>query len=375
MAERVKPPFRADHVGSLIRPPALIKAREAAQEKAMTEAELKRIQHDAIRDVVRMQEDLGLKLVTDGEFNRTSWHRDFLLKFRNVRTMPSRLTVRFHSAEGARLHSPPTLQVTGKLARPENGGIFVDDFKFLVSVARVTAKITLPSPTVMHFRGGREAIDAKAYPDIAAFYDDLARLYREEIADLGQAGCRYLQIDEVNLAYLYDPELRKQVANIGENPATLPNTYAGLLNDTIKDRPRDMIVCMHLCRGNFAGAWVAEGGYEPIAELLFNEIKVDGYFLEYDSARAGGFEPLRFLPKGKIAVLGLVTTKSGELEAKDELKRRIDQASRHAPLEQLALSPQCGFSSGIGGHTMDIDGEVAKLHLVVETAREVWGSA
>jgi len=373
--ERTKPPFRADHVGSLIRPETLIKAREQAEKREIPEGELKRIQQAAIRDVVRMQEDLGLRLVTDGEYNRHSWHRDFMLKFRNVRMIPSKLTVRFHSDAGDRLHSPPTMQVTGKLARPDGGGIFVDDFKFLVSIARALPKITLPSPTVMHFRGGREAIDAKAYPDIAAFYEDLARLYREEIADLAKAGCRYLQIDEVNLAYLCDAELRKQVANIGEDPATLPKTYAKLLNDTIRGRPADMTVCMHLCRGNFAGAWVAEGGYEPIAELLFNEIGVDGYFLEYDSARAGGFEPLRFLPKGKTAVLGLVTTKSGKLETKDELKRRIDEAAKHAPLEQLALSPQCGFSSGIGGNTMEVAGEIAKLRLVVGTAREVWGSA
>ncbi|MET0923269.1 MAG: 5-methyltetrahydropteroyltriglutamate--homocysteine S-methyltransferase, partial [Xanthobacteraceae bacterium] len=339
------------------------------------EAELKRIQHAAIRDVVRMQEELGLKLVTDGEYNRHSWHRDFMLKFENVRMMPSKLTVRFHSADGDRLHSPPTMQVTGKLARPNGGGIFVDDFKFLASIARSTPKITLPSPTVMHFRGGRDAIDAEAYPDIAEFYDDLSRLYREEIGDLAAAGCRYLQIDEVNLAYLCDPNLRKEVAGFGEDPDALPATYAKLLNDSIAGRPKDMVVAMHLCRGNFAGAWVAEGGYEPIAELLFNQIAVDAYFLEYDSPRAGGFEPLRFLPKGKIAVLGLITTKSGELESKDELKRRIEDAARHAPLEQLALSPQCGFSSGIGGNTMDIDGEVAKLRLVVETAREGWGSA
>jgi methionine synthase II (cobalamin-independent) len=373
--QRTKPPYRADHVGSLIRPDALIKAREQAEKGAIPEAELRRIQQAAIRDVVRMQEELGLKLVTDGEYNRHSWHRDFMLKFENVRMMPSKLTVRFHSAAGDRLHSPPTMQVTGKLARPNGGGIFVDDFKFLASIARATPKITLPSPTVMHFRGGRDAIDAGAYPDIAEFYDDLSRLYREEIRDLAQAGCRYLQIDEVNLAYLCDAELRKQVANIGEDPATLPQTYAKLLNDTIRDRPRDMAVCMHLCRGNFAGAWVAEGSYEPIAELIFNEINVDGYFLEYDSTRAGGFEPLRFLPKGKVAVLGLVTTKSGELESKDELKRRIDAAAKHAPLEQLALSPQCGFSSGIGGNTMDVAAEIAKLRLVVETAREVWGDA
>ena len=378
--ERTKPPFRADHVGSLIRPEALIKAREQAEKKELPDAALQSIQQAAIRDVVRLQEELGLKVVTDGEFNRHSWHRDFMLKFANVQMMPSKLTVRFHSADGTRGHSPPTMQVTGKLARPKKGeqlggGIFVDDFKFLASIARATPKITLPSPTVMHFRGGREAIDAKAYPDIGAFYDDLARLYREEIADLAQAGCRYLQIDEVNLAYLCDGDLRRQVANIGEDPGTLPKTYAKLLNDTIKNRPRDMTVCMHLCRGNFAGAWVAEGGYEPIADLLFNEIGVDGYFLEYDSARAGGFEPLRFLPKGKTAVLGLVTTKSGKLESRDELKRRIDAAAKHAPLEQLALSPQCGFSSGIGGNTMDVAGEIAKLRLVVETAREVWGSA
>jgi len=371
--ERLQPPFRADHVGSLIRPAALIAAREQAEKSEISQAELRRVQQAAIRDVVRLQEGLGLKLVTDGEFNRQSWHRDFMLKIRNVRMMPSKLTVRFHTAAGERLHSPPTMQVTGKLERPN--GIFVEDFRFLASVAQATPKITLPSPTVMHFRGGREAIDAAAYPDIAEFYRDLAGVYREEIADLARAGCRYLQIDEVNLAYLCDGELRRQVANIGEDPETLPQTYAALLNDTIRDRPRDMTVCMHLCRGNFAGAWVAEGGYEPIAELLFNAIGVDGYFLEYDSARAGGFEPLRFLPKGKIAVLGLITTKSGELESKDELKRRIEEASRYAPLEQLALSPQCGFSSGIGGNTMNVAGEIAKLKLVVETAREVWGSA
>jgi 5-methyltetrahydropteroyltriglutamate--homocysteine methyltransferase len=372
--ERSKPPFRAEHVGSLIRPEALIKARERAEKGEIAPDELKRTQQTAIRDVVRLQEELGLKLATDGEYNRHSWHRDFMLKFRNVRMIPSKLTVRFHSDEGDRLHSPPSLEVTGKLARPD-GGIFVDDFTFLASVARVMPKITLPSPSVMHFRGGRAAIDIKAYPDIAAFYDDLARLYREEIRDLAQAGCRYLQLDEVNLAYLCDPELRRQVANIGEDPDTLPQTYVKLINDTIRDRADGMTVCMHLCRGNFAGAWVAEGGYEPIAELIFNAIDVDGYFLEYDSARAGGFDPLRFLPKGKIAVLGLVTTKSGALESKDDLKHRIDAAAKYAALEQLALSPQCGFSSGIGGNTMDVAGEVAKLRLVVEAAREIWGTA
>jgi len=375
MPERTKPPFRADHVGSLIRPAALIAAREAAEQGEMTAAELLRIQHEAIREVVALQREIGLKLATDGEFNRHSWQRDFLLKIGNVKPLASKLTVRFHSAAGTRDHTPPSLQVVGKLSRPT--GIFVDDFKFLASVAPagITPKITLPSPTIVHFRGGREAIDARAYPQMDAFYEDLAAVYRAEIRDLGEAGCRYLQIDEVNLAYLCDPELRRQVANIGEDPATLPKTYAKLLNDTIAGRPAGMTICMHLCRGNFAGAWIAEGGYEPIAELLFNDIGVDGYFLEYDSERAGSFAPLRFLPKGKIAVLGLVTTKSAKMESKDELKRRLDEASRYAPLEQLALSPQCGFSSGIGGQAMTVDDEIKKLALVVETAREVWGAA
>jgi 5-methyltetrahydropteroyltriglutamate--homocysteine methyltransferase len=265
------------------------------------------------------------------------------------------------------------MQVVGKLGRPEP--IFVDDFKFLASVTRVMPKITIPTPTILHFRGGREAIDAKAYPDMGLFYDDLARVYREEIADLAAAGCRYLQIDEVNLAYLCDPELRRQVSNIGEDPETLPQTYAKLLNEVIAGKPDDMMVCTHLCRGNFAGAWVADGGYDAIADMLFNQIDVDGYFLEYDSPRAGSFEPLRFLPKGKVAVLGLVTTKSDVLESKDELKRRLEEASRYAPLEQLALSPQCGFESGIGGKAMTLEREIDKLRLVVETAQEVWGSA
>src|ERR1700719_2607587 len=356
MPERTNPPFRADHVGSLIRPDALIKAREAAEKGEMPSAELTRIQHDAIRGVVRLQEEVGLKLATDGEYNRHSWQRDFLLKIGNVKPMASKLTVRFHSAAGTRDHAPPSLQVAGKLSRLT--GIFVDDFKFLRTVAKAMPKITIPSPTIVHFRGGREAIDANAYPEMDAFYEDLAAVYRAEIRALADAGCRSLQIDEVNLAYLCDPELRRQVANIGEDPETLPKTYAKLLNAAIAGKPADMTVCMHLCRGNFAGAWIADGGYEPIAELIFNEIKMDGYFLVYDSARAGGFDPLRFLPKGKVAILGLVTTKSAKLESKDELKRRLDEASKHAPLEQLALSPQCGFSSGIGGNTMDEESDL-----------------
>ena len=296
-----------------------------------------------------------------------------LFRSRNVAPAEAKLNVRFHSKAGARDHKPPTLEVRGKISRP--GPMFVGDFEYLASVAKATPKVTMPSPTILHFRGGREAIDEAAYPRIEEFYADLARVYAEEIHDLAAVGCRYLQMDEVNLAYLCDPSLAESVRNIGEDPTTLPRTYAKLINDTIAGKPADMAICLHLCRGNFAGSWVAEGGYEPIAELLFNEIKADGYFLEYDSPRAGGFEPLRFLPKGKVAVLGLVTTKSKTLEAKDELKRRIDAAAKFAPLERLALSPQCGFSSGIGGNTMTIDDEIAKLRLVVEVAREVWGSA
>ncbi len=383
MTPRTKPPFRADHVGSLIRPPDLIKARAVSRDKPtptmakMTpeaQAELARIQQEAIRGVVAMQEAIGLKVVTDGEYNRTSWQRDFLLKIENVVDAPSKVPIKFHSAAGVREHAPPTMRVAGKLGRPK-GGMFVEDYKFLHSIAKATPKVTMPSPTVVHFRGGREMIDAKAYPQMDAFYADLARVYQDEIADLAAAGCRYIQLDEVNLAYLCDPELRKHVAAIGEDPETLPRTYARLINDTIARKPADMVACMHLCRGNFAGHWVAEGGYEPVAEVLFNEMNIDGYFLEYDSERAGGFEPLRFLPKGKMAVLGLLTTKSPEMETKDELKRRIEQAARIVPLEQLALSPQCGFSSGIGGETMTTDVQKAKLALIVETARDVWGSA
>jgi 5-methyltetrahydropteroyltriglutamate--homocysteine methyltransferase len=374
MSPRNRPPFRADHVGSLIRPQALIAAREAASRNELSEAALRSVQEEAIREVVRMQEDVGLRSVTDGEFNRGTWQTDFLVKFANVKPMASKFTVRFHNEKGESEGKPHTMQVMGKLSRPR--GIFIEDFKFLKSIAKATPKITMPSPSVLHFRGGRDAIDPQAYPDLGEFYRDLARVYREEIADLAAAGCRYIQLDEVNFAYLCDPALRADVQrNIGEDPDELPRTYARLINDAISGRPQDMVVCMHVCRGNFAGNWMAEGGYDPVAEVLFNEIDVDGYFLEYDTARAGGFEPLRFLPEGKTVVLGLVTTKKGTLESKDELKRRIDEAAKHVPLEQLALSPQCGFSSGIGGHTMGVGEQMAKLRRVVEVAHEVWGSA
>jgi len=368
--ERTSPPFRADHVGSLLRPPELLTAREKFRRGTLTAAELTRLEDQAIREVVRLQEDLGLKGVTDGEFRRTLWHVDFLNQFANVEVARSKVKVKFHTEEGDIDRLPSALRVVGKLSRPHP--IFVDHFTFLKSVARATPKITLPSPSILHFRGGRGAIDSKAYPDMAQFYADLARVYSEEVSDLAQAGCRYLQIDEVNFAYLCDPKFRNEVQNIGEDPATLPLTYARLIDESIASRPNDMTVCMHVCRGNFESAWLAEGGYDPVAEVLFNAIDVTGYFLEYDSARAGDFKPLRFVPKGKVVVLGLVTSKRGALENKDDLKRRIDEAARYVPLEQLALSPQCGFASGEHGNKLTVKEEVAKLRLIVDVAREVW---
>jgi len=267
--------------------------------------------------------------------------------------------------------APPRAVVTGKLGRSR--GICTEHFRFLHSVAKGTAKQCIPSPSMVHFRGGREAIDKAAYPDMGEFFADLSRVYREEIAGLAEVGCRYIQLDEVNFAFLCDPKLRASARQIGEDPDELPHTYARLINDTIRDRPDDMVACMHLCRGNHRSSWVAEGGYEPVAEVLFNEIRIDGYFMEFDSPRAGNFEPLRFVPKGKIVVLGLVTTKFAELENKDDIKRRIEEASKFVPLDQLAVSPQCGFASTMLGNELDVDREKEKLRLIVEVAEEVWG--
>jgi 5-methyltetrahydropteroyltriglutamate--homocysteine methyltransferase len=368
---RDHPPFRADHVGSLLRPPHLLAARELARQGQLAAAELARVEDEAIRDVVTRQQDIGLKAVTDGEFRRNLWHIDFLKSIANVSVARSAVKVHFHTAEGDIERLPSALKVDGRLARTQP--IFVEHFRFLKSVARVTPKITIPSPSVLHFRGGRDAIDATAYPDLDGFYIDLARVYAEEVSDLAAAGCRYLQIDEVNLAYLCDPKVRNEVREIGEDPALLPRTYARLINGAIATRPKDMTVCMHLCRGNFESAWLAEGGYDPVAEVLFNEVNVDGYFLEYDSPRAGDFTPLRYVPRHKRVVLGLVTSKHGALEDKDAIKRRIDEAAKVLPLEQLALSPQCGFASGERGNKLTVDEQWAKLRLIVEVAREVWG--
>ena len=370
MAQRSTPPFRADHVGSFLRPPELLEAREKRRKGEITAEALREVEDRAIREIVKLQEDVGLQGVTDGEFRRTYFHIDFLEQLDGVETRGG-LTAHFHSKKGDLDFAPPVLHVTAKVrhARP----IQVKDFEFLKSVTKRTPKVTIPSPTMLHFRGGRGAISREAYPDLEEFFSDVARAYGEEIAQLGAAGCTYLQLDDTNLAYLCDPRMREAARARGDDPNQLPRRYAKLINAAIADRPAGMRFCTHLCRGNFRSAWVAEGGYEPVAEVLFNELGVDGYFLEYDDPRSGDFSPLRFVPRDKVVVLGLVTTKVGDLETKDELKRRIDEAARYVPLEQLCLSPQCGFSSTVHGNEIARESQARKLRLIVETAEEVWG--
>jgi 5-methyltetrahydropteroyltriglutamate--homocysteine methyltransferase len=371
MSVRTKPPFRADHVGSFLRPAALLAARERKSKGEIAAAELREVEDASIRDIVRFQEDLGLEGITDGEFRRTYFHIDFLEQVAGIETKGG-IAVSFHSAGGNIDFAPPVMRVTGPVrhVRP----IQLDDFNFLKSVTKRTPKVTIPSPTMLHFRGGREAISREAYPDLEVFFADVASAYRAEIRALGDAGCTYLQLDDTNLAYLCDPKMRDGARQRGDDPDELPRRYARLINAAIADRPADMTVCIHLCRGNFKSAWVAEGGYEPVAEVLFNELQVDGYFLEYDDPRSGDFSPLRFVPPSKTVVLGLVTTKLGELESKDELKRKIDEAARLLPLDQLCLSPQCGFSSTVHGNEIAREAQAAKLRLVIETAEEVWGA-
>src|SRR5580658_334151 len=369
MAQPSRPPFRADHVGSLLRTPVLLAARDQAAKSHISREDLRAAEDAAIRDVVALQEELGLHSITDGEFRRTYFHIDFLERFEGVAVSGDGIAAHFHREDGDLDFAPPRLAITGKLRRP--GPIFGEDFSFLAAVTRATPKITIPSPSMAHFRGGREAVDRLAYPEIEDFFADLARVYAEEIADLAARGCRYLQLDDTNLAYLCDPKLRDGVRAIGEDPDALPLTYARLINAAIAGRPADMIVAIHLCRGNFRSAWVAEGGYDPVAETLFGQIDADAFFLEYDTDRAGDFAPLRYVPDGKFVVLGLVSTKTPRLEDKDALKRRIDAASRLVPLERLCVSPQCGFSSTVHGNEITEDDERRKLELVVDLAHDV----
>lgn len=375
MADQKNAPFRANHVGSLLRPPELRQARDKHEKGEISAAALREIEDRCIRDAVKMQEDVGMQGITDGEFRRTLWHADFLRQIEGVKVVEGLLPEsarHFQNPDADVQRSPTQFVVTGKLRHAH--GIEVENFKFLASVTKQTAKQCIPSPSLVHFRTGRGGVDKAAYPDMAGLFTDLAVVYREEIAQLAAAGCTYLEIDDVNFAYLCDPKMREGVKKIGENPDKLPSLYANLINECIKDRPANMAVCTHLCRGNFRSAWVAEGGYDPVAEVLFNELKVDGYFLEFDTPRAGNFAPLRYMPKDKKLILGLVSSKTGELENANDLKRRIDEASKLVPLDQLGISPQCGFSSTVLGNKLTIDDQIAKLKLVVEVARDVWGT-
>ncbi len=367
-AARTRPPFRADHVGSLLRPPVLREARRARAEGRLDATGLRAVEDRCITQAIRMQEEIGLRAATDGEYRRAYWHYDFLAGLDGVEMYEPERKVEF---KGATL--PHALRVTGPVRWREP--VMIEDFRTTQSqVTTAVAKQTIPSPSVLHFRGGRQAIDPRIYPDLGGFFADLGRAYRDAVRAFGDAGCRYLQLDEVNIAYLCDPEQIEGLKARGEHVEGLLEIYADLINTAIEGRPPGMTVTMHLCRGNFRSTWIAKGGYEPVADVLFNRIGVDAYFMEYDTDRAGGFEPLRLVPRGsKMVVLGLVTSKTGEMESKDELKRRIDQAARYLPLEQLALSPQCGFASTEEGNLLTEEQQWAKLRLCVEVAREVWG--
>jgi 5-methyltetrahydropteroyltriglutamate--homocysteine methyltransferase len=365
---RTKPPFRADHVGSLLRPAVLKQARAKRGRGEITAEELKTIEDREIEAVIRKQEEAGLRSVTDGEFRRAFWNYDFLGQLDGVEAYLGERKIKFQGPQP----KPMMLRVIGKLggyrAHP-----MIEHFKFVAAHAKATPKMTVPSPSSLHFRYGRDAVPVEIYPDMDDFYRDLGEGYRKALRAFSDAGCRYLQLDEVNFTYLCDPKLRAFVANRGEDPETLPHVYARMINAALSDVAPDVTKAMHLCRGNFQSTFVASGGYEPVAEILFNEINIDAYFMEYDSDRAGGFAPLRFVPKGKMVVLGLVTSKSGTLESKDELKRRIDQAARFIDLDQLCLSPQCGFASTEEGNILAEDEQWAKLRRIAEVADEVWG--
>ena len=366
-----RPPFHADHVGSLLRPPALKALRLDKESSRVSAAELADAEEAAIREAVRLQEDLGLEGITDGELRRKSWHMDFLLQLGGLGSAGKALPVTFHGPSGDVVFTRPDLHIGARVTRPKP--IFVEAFKFLKSVARRTPKLTIPSPCMLYSQVGRANIDSKVYPDLDAFAEDTAAAYRAEIADIYAAGCRYLQLDDVSLAYLCDEELRAQGRARGEDPDAQLALSVKLIQATLRARPKDLTVCTHICRGNFRSGWRAKGGYAKVAAIIFDQMPYDGFFLEFDDARAGDFSPLRHVPKNVRVVLGLVTTKVGALEKKDDLKRRIDEASRYISLEQLCVSPQCGFSSTIEGNDLAIEQQRAKLSLCVELAHEVWG--
>ena len=365
---KLDPPFRADHVGSLLRPPEVHAARRACADGTIDADELRAVEDRAIAAAVTKVESIGMKAITDGEFRRAWFHLDFLQRLSGVAVTGN---IAASSDAAATVHmTPPKLSVVGPLRHTRD--IQVADFEYLASVATETPKVSIPSPTMVHFRGGRAAIDIDAYPDLEVFFADLAACYRAEIAALYAAGCRYLQLDDTNLAYLCDPVMRQGVVERGDDPDELPHAYAELINHALAERPADLTVAVHLCRGNYRSTWFAQGGYEPVAEVLFTELAVDAYFLEYDDERSGDFAPLRFVPDDKTVVVGLVTSKRPTLEPYDELAARVDEAAAYVPLERLCLSPQCGFASTVEGNTLTEDEQWAKLSHVVESATRIW---
>jgi 5-methyltetrahydropteroyltriglutamate--homocysteine methyltransferase len=368
-----RPPFRADHVGSLLRPTAVADARARKERGETTAAQLRAVEDAAIKDAVKLQESAGLSAITDGEFRRAFWHVDFLAGFDGIKATLSNYAVSFKGEGGQTAETRSMMIVDGKIRRSHP--IQVEDFKYLKSQTSRTAKVCIPSPTYLHFRGGRKIVDRAAYPDMEGFWADLVAAYQAEIGALAEAGCTYLQLDDVSVSYLCDPSIRAHLKEDGLDPDKLPAEYARVNSALVAKRPKSMAVTMHTCRGNFQSMWMAEGGYDAVAEAVFAGTDVDGFFLEYDTDRAGGFEPLRFVPRSKKVVLGLVSSKKPELESKDALKRRIDQAAKFLPLENLCLSPQCGFASTHHGNRLTEDTERRKLALVVEVANEVWGSA
>lgn len=363
----MKPPFRADHVGSLLRSPAVKEARAKRDNGEIDAAQLRAIEDEEIIKLIAKQEEIGLQSITDGEYRRAWWHYDFIGGLDGVQLVKVEQGIQFAGVQ-TKAEAP---RIVGKIGWSDHP--MLDHFRFLKAHATKTPKMTIPSPSMLHYRGGRKMINAGLYPDMNEFYADLGTAYHKAVGAFAAAGCRYLQLDDVSFAYLCDPEQRNMLRERGDDPDKQPEIYAGMINQAVAGRPDDMVISMHLCRGNFRSTFVASGGYEPVAELLFNGIDVDAYFMEWDTERAGGFEPLRLLPKGRKVVLGLVTSKSGALEKKDDIMRRIHEAARYIPIDQLALSAQCGFASTEEGNVLAIDEQWAKLGMIVEIAREVWG--
>jgi 5-methyltetrahydropteroyltriglutamate--homocysteine methyltransferase len=372
MARRTTPPFRADHVGSLLRPESVRQARRDFESGKISPDELRTAEDSAIRSAVKMQEEAGLQAATDGEFRRASWHMDFIYQLQGIAKADENLRVEFRNNDGTIEFTSAALRVQDRIQLGEP--IFAGAFQFLRdSVSTAVPKLTIPSPSMVHYRGGRAAIDRDVYPELDEFWADLSAAYADEIKALADLGCTYLQLDDTSLAYLNDPRQRELLQRQGADAEHQHLINIRQINAALANRPKGMVITTHSCRGNFRSYWAAEGGYDFVAEALFSELAVDGFFLEFDDERSGSFAPLRFVPPGKMVVLGLVTTKRGSLETKDALKRRIEEASRYIPLEQLCLSPQCGFSSTVEGNQITVDEQLAKLRLVVETAGEVWG--